>query len=353
MIGTRKVFIYILSFPFIISLLSACHNHDTPIIQNNNWQVIYQNDALHLYSIKFLDKNHGFVMADSAAVHGLKDWKFVLSTEDGGITWNQITCTTTDTVPQFPLYELGYIHPISGNVLLATGYQVHKSIDRGNTWINVSPQLIGSIIEDLYVKDSITWIVAKGTEIYRTNNAGQIWESVFRTDFMGALQSFSFPTPDTGYITDSFFDIDNNQSAALLLKTIDGGQSWEVLKPEPWNSHQTNFPGIYSMQFVTDQIGFIVTENSGLWKTTNGGNSWSVINSTPSISSYMYFINDVKGYGSNGMTIYATKDGGKTWEIDNPNFTHDSDINNWTFLKSGLGIAVTRDHKIISTINLP
>ncbi len=124
--SARQIFINVFFVIFIIFLLSACVNKDNDTIQNN-WKTIYQNDNLDLYSIKFLDKDHGFVMADSSGIHGLLNWKFVLSTQDGGNTWNQVTCTTYDTIEQFPLYDIGYIYPISQNVLLTTGYRVHMS----------------------------------------------------------------------------------------------------------------------------------------------------------------------------------------------------------------------------------
>src|SRR5664280_1387381 len=102
--STRQIFINLLFIIFVISLLIACNKIDNTI--HNNWQTIYQNDGLDLQSIKFLDKDHGFVLADSSGIHGLLKWKFVLSTQDGGNTWNPITCTTYDTVDQFPLYDI-------------------------------------------------------------------------------------------------------------------------------------------------------------------------------------------------------------------------------------------------------
>ena len=73
----------------IILFLTACKRNDDPVLQTNNWQTIYQNNDLNLFSITFLDNDHGFVMAETATEHGLSDFRFVLSTDDGGTTWNQ------------------------------------------------------------------------------------------------------------------------------------------------------------------------------------------------------------------------------------------------------------------------
>jgi photosystem II stability/assembly factor-like uncharacterized protein len=343
-------------FPLIVPIyiLSACNKNDNPIIQNNHWQTIYQNNDLYLYSIKFLDKNYGVVMAETDAVHGESDWKFVLSTEDGGNIWNQITCSTIDTTIQFPLYDIGFVHLISKNVLLATGYNVHKSTDNGKTWINVSPHWAGASINDLYVIDSLTWLVAKGTEIYRTNDAGQTWQNVFHTDFMGALERFSFPSPNVGFINDGVVDMDHNLSAGLIVKTIDGGQSWTILKPEPWNSNNIILPYVVAMQFNNDKEGYLSTlADSKLFKTLDGGNNWELVNNNRYTNGLQYFITGQIGYSSDGITIYVTNNGGKTWQIDYYNNDTDSDILTWTFLKNGQGFAITRDHRIIKNINLP
>jgi len=133
----RSIIVNFLSVIVITCTLSECIKTEDPIIQNNNWQTIFQNNDLHLYSIEFLDKNYGVVMAEKNAIPGESDWKFVLSTEDGGNTWDLITCSTIDTSNQLALYDIGFVHIISKNILLATGYNVHKSTDNGKTWSNV------------------------------------------------------------------------------------------------------------------------------------------------------------------------------------------------------------------------
>ena len=349
--STCQIFINLLLVIFFIFLLSACNKKDDDTFQNNNWQTIYQNNDLDLYSIKFLDKDNGFVMADSSGIHVTSDWKYVLSTEDGGNTWNHVTCSSYDTVNQFPLYDIGKIFPISENVLLATGYQVHKSIDKGKTWINVSPKF-GPSINDLHIIDSKTWLVAAGTYICKTNNGGQTWQTVFQKTFYGTFKHFTFPTTNVGYISLSAVNFDVGASVGLILKTTDSGETWTIMKPEPWKSNGISIPYICALQFVTDQIGYISTfADYKLYKSADSGNNWTLIHNDNYTIGLEYFINENVGYYSDGVTIYVTNDGGKTWKVDYYNNAPSADILTWTFLETGQGYALTRDHRIIKNIN--
>jgi photosystem II stability/assembly factor-like uncharacterized protein len=335
-----------LIFPIlVICFLSTCkENNDDQI---NHWQTIFQNDDLYLYSIKFLDKDHGFVMADSAGIHGLSGWKFVLSTNDGGSNWDCITCYSYDTLNQDSLYDIGYVYPISKNVLLSTGYCIHKSYDKGKTWKNISSN-DGSSISDLYIIDSITWLVSRGRQIIRTDDGGQTWQTVLQTNYQGAFEHFSFATSDIGYINYGKIYTDNETSFGLIYKTTDRGQTWTLLNPDPWTSNGTLTPYIYYLQFITEEIGYLSTFDSYyLYKSADGGNIWNLVHKKNNTTGLQYFINEDEGYYSDGLSVYSTKDGGKTWKVDFYYSDTNSRILAWTFLTTGDGYAVTNGHKIL------
>ncbi|GAG37063.1 unnamed protein product, partial [marine sediment metagenome] len=73
-----------------------------------------------------------------------------------------------------------------------------------------------------------------------------------------------------------------------------------------------------SISFVNPGVGFAASTISGnVWKTENGGTSWSSYTTT-GVSPYdIYFVNELTGWaaggsGSNGV-IAKTTDGGSTW----------------------------------------
>jgi len=58
----------------------------------------------------------------------------------------------------------------------------------------------------------------------------------------------------------------DSYSFGFLAKTLDGGQSWVVLNPGPWSSDNKSFPDVFTIQFLTEQIGFIFTDDGKLYK---------------------------------------------------------------------------------------
>lgn len=326
-----------------LSFLFVCCKGSDPLEQNKNWQTIYQNKSLYLYSIKFLDDNNGYVLADSSTIHSTPNWRFILTTTDGGNHW-------VVNPYQFSAYDevLVDIFPMGNGNILGIGYHVYKSSDNGKTWTDVSPQFVGSRNNDLHIIDSVIWLVASGNYIYRTNNAGQTWQTVFQTNFMGAFHHFSFPSPTVGYADIGVVDSDHGASVGLIVKTTDAGQTWTVLHPEPWKSNKISIPDMVSMQFVTDQTGYLSTIwDYKLYKTVDGGNNWTLVHNETYSSGLVYFINENYGYYTDGVTVNVTNNGGKNWKVDYYNDAKDSDILTWTFLKTGQGYALTRDRRII------
>ena len=328
-----------LALLFLTILMVSCKQDDP--IPVNNWYTIYQNKDLYLYSVKFLDKNNGYVLDESSTANNSANWRFILTTTDGGTHWivNHY---------QFSAYDelLNDIFPMGNDNLLGIGHHVYKSSDNGKTWTDVSPQFVDSRIDDLHVIDSTTWIVAEGRYIFRTNNAGQTWQTVFQTNFMGVFDHFSFPSSSIGYANTGAVDPDNAASVGLIVKTTDAGQTWTILHPEPWKSNNISIPDM-SMQFVTDQIGYLSTIwDYKLYKTVDGGSHWALVHNTDSIG-LACFLNENLGYYTDGVTIKVTNDGGKNWKVDYYNNAKNSDILTWTFLETGQGYALTRDQRII------
>lgn len=106
-----------------------------------------------------------------------------------------------------------------------------------------------------------------------------------------------------------------------VIKTLDGGGSWEVTNRIEGSKNTISDLSVSEMSFdPTDrQTIFLSSANSGLWVSRNAGTSWAPILSK--ISVYDFYIDPadtqniyVAGIYNDRGKILRTRDGGGSWE---------------------------------------
>lgn len=103
------------------------------------------------------------------------------------------------------------------------------------------------------------------------------------------LNAIDFPTALIGYI---------GGDDSLLMKTLDGGQSWNAIS----YSGITFYPGeenIINLQFVTSEIGYCaVGPYSGIYKTTDGGLNWTQVTPAGNLcyNEGLFFFDESNGF---------------------------------------------------------
>lgn len=83
-----------------------------------------------------------------------------------------------------------------------------------------------------------------------------------------------------------------------------------------WTSLNTGtIEYLYNVNFPTQDTGYIVLQSGLIKKSENGGQNWSVVNSSADLLDFA-FINVQTGFGIdiNSTTIYRTNDGGIVWD---------------------------------------
>jgi photosystem II stability/assembly factor-like uncharacterized protein len=328
---------------FLSVLFVGCKDNES--ITKTYWQTIYQDSTIRMTHIKFLERNTGFVLAgNTIAIDSLRGRQVILKTSDGGKTWIKYPCL-------FPTFNdvARMIVPLNANTLLAGSYFLYLSKDNGLNWNRINPTYKDLNIFDIYIKDSLNWILADGNDITLTTDAGNTFKKVLLTDFRLPFSHLEFPSKMVGYAYGGASD--DYSSGGFIAKTTDGGLTWKVLSPEPWHSTNISFPDANAIQFITEQTGFIFTESGEIYKTIDGGNNWKLI-SKMSFFRLGHFTSEKTGYCVDANNIYDTYNGGKKWNIaySYPNNGYINIIDMF-FLISGEGYAITRDSKIIKINN--
>jgi photosystem II stability/assembly factor-like uncharacterized protein len=264
-----------------------------------------------------------FTSADTGYILGVKNsddsvYNILISTYDGGQNWktyayrnHQFLTDTSNGVLQSI-----YVSPFQSNILFTGGNNLLRSTDGGASW-HIVDKVIKTGSTNMIFFDPANGISSTGEGISRTTDSGFTWTIFYNP--MLSFQLLPFTSSLTGYFAEG--SQLEGYATGIMGKTIDGGKTWNLL----------NYPfdDIVSVSFVNDNIGYvsmltasgnIAQSHSGskLIKTSDGGNSWQIIIPNPiddsGIGYYnLHFMNETEGFCTNNGILH-THDGGNTWQ---------------------------------------
>jgi photosystem II stability/assembly factor-like uncharacterized protein len=196
---------------------------------------------------------------------------------------------------------------------------VYKTIDGGQTWLAANKGIEGLGFYDIEISPiNASTVIVGGATVYISIDAGVTWTYVMNSG-NGEREVIKFDPTDPNIIT-----IGTNLQ---LLQTSDGGQTWSDIGKYP-DKHvisvevdPKNPDIIYE---VIDETEFnTLNFTYSLWKTVNGGVSWtkkeglpisspSTIAINPTNPLVLYAITDLNN-PSQQSQISKSEDGGTTW----------------------------------------
>lgn len=232
----------------------------------------------------------------------------------------------------------------TGFPLLLTGQLLPDGLSSGFKWRNVGPANMGGRVVDIeaHEKDfAHVWMATASGGVWKSDNAGTTWTPVFdryETASIGDLAIFQ-PNPNIVWVGTG--EANNRNSTSWgngVYKTTDGGANFTQVGLE--NTHHISRIVTHpedAEEACVCATGHLwgYTGDRGLFKTTDGGKSWSKLTNglpddgktgctdlvrDPSNPKIMYaaFYHRrrqpwfFEGGGENGG-IYKTTDGGKSW----------------------------------------
>lgn len=218
---------------------------------------------------------------------------------------------------EFPDSLNGYISGVNGFL--------QKTTDGGITWTNISPTSAGDLYGLSFVSNAEGYIGSNNGDVFKTSNGGTNWVKVSTPTNIFGYGSFAFITSDTGYAGGGA-----SSTEGSLLRTTDSGVTWKNV-PIPGLS------SVYDMIFLNQSTGFICGIHNQIFKTSDGGKSWTQATINTSTTSSTILLNKIK-FTSSGIGycvghsvffdanfILKSTDNGSTWnQIASPPQTYSS-----------------------------
>jgi photosystem II stability/assembly factor-like uncharacterized protein len=164
----------------------------------------------------------------------------VAATRDGGRSWQTVVLPSVPTTSDYacgafpPVFTLtqGVLPVACGGIGHAGFDAVYATTDAGLTW---TFRKLPSFGIPVFVDANRGWEFGgtTGLDLYRTTDGGKTWTVVSRFSSEKVLNSFTFPNSNTGFVLTSRYAADGTSGTSTVWKTTDGGQTWSVVSTVP------------------------------------------------------------------------------------------------------------------------
>jgi photosystem II stability/assembly factor-like uncharacterized protein len=177
-----------------------------------------------------------------------------------------------------------------------------------------------------FVNDKVGWMVGDGT-LLKTEDGGDTWESL-TIDPKWVLFFVDFVNENVGWCSGQYWDREEGVSHGIISKSVDGGQSW-TMQCDYWGGI------IHALDDSVVYVDFL--------KTTDGGRNWIEVGpDEEDLELYsIWFFNPDSGIAAGSGIIYKTSNGGNSWKIiTDPNVTK---FDNLQFMNDSTGYFLAFD----------
>ncbi len=275
----------------------------------HNWNTVFTHDAT-LNAVYFPTAEQGYAMGDAKFV-GFQAKAKLVYTSDSGNMWSSGYELNSFNVKNisFPTIDTGYlIGEGTGGAACNTApcpLQIKQSTDGGQTWTNKNvlvgiDSTSGSAI--WFVNSRIGYAVGRSGAIARTNDYGNTWTEIHAHDTLVShnrqtiYNDVFFIDSLNGYV------IGSEKDKGVILKTIDGGNSWSVSR--------TN-QKLNAIQLIDSTTGYVVGDSGFIAQTLDGGISWTEATTGSIIKLNDIYMHDTSSgviIGNDGLILILTKD---------------------------------------------
>ncbi|MBU0559975.1 MAG: hypothetical protein KKG93_10450 [Bacteroidetes bacterium] len=224
------------------------------------------------------------------------DGTIALST-DTGLNWMSINSGTQEDLYTlaFPDVNYGFIGGSNGLIL--------KTTNAGFTWSKENSTVFTHFRSSSFLSRFEGYLIGYNT-LLKYN--GSTWTELETGLADGSFEDIVFVDSQNGFIG-------GNDGKAFLIKTTDGGNSWNKVQIPQLSGQAT------ALDFNGKQKGWLITSSGELIRTTNGGLNWSLSFVTSNYISDINFKSDNYGVivGEKG-TVLVSADSGKSWTNKHP-----------------------------------
>ena len=255
----------------------------------------------------------------------------VFKTTDGGATWIPVSdgqfangdvgaIAVAESDPNVVYVGMGE-SCIRGNA--SPGDGVYKSTDAGRTWKNVGlkdTQQIGRIMIDPR-NANVAYVAALGHQfgpneqrgVFKTTDGGSTWKQVLTRGPKAGAVDLSMDPNNPNVIYAAFWEVyrtpyslESGGAGSGLWKSIDGGETWTDLSTKPgMPKGAMGRVGVAVSPANPQRVYALIEANEGgSFRSDNGGDTWIKVNSSNEIRQRAWYYTHIFADPKNADTVY-------------------------------------------------
>lgn len=256
------------------------------------WEKQLEKKGSFFRTIAFLNKDVGFVgTVGTDYFPNVNDTIPLYGTKDGGKTWKPVEykgpyvkglCAIDIIKEQYINHgNIDFKYHIYAVGRVGSPANIMVSHDGGETWTSNTMNQDCKMLFDIKMFNKNVGIACAATNedisqsnalILKTTDGGKTWNKVYQSNRpYETTWKVSFPTEKIGYVTIQSYNPDPNVKQQRVAKTIDGGETWKEI-----NLIEDPTAREFGIGFIDENHGFLGTINSG-FETKDGGETWTKI----------------------------------------------------------------------------
>jgi photosystem II stability/assembly factor-like uncharacterized protein len=273
----------------------------------------------------------------------------VFKTSDGGVNWEPVSDGQPFGTGTVGAIEVSQSDPnvvyvgmgescIRGN--FSHGDGMYKSVDAGKTWKRVGledSRIIGRI--RIHPKNpDLVYVAALGHAagpndqrgVFRSKDGGKTWERVlFKSNKSGAVDlSMDASNPNVLYAAiweakRTPYSLESGGPDSGLYKTTDGGDTWTEISRNPGGPKGAALGriGVAVSPANPERVWAIIeAEDGGVFRSDNGGRNWAKVNENRNLRQRAWYYTHIYADTKSADTVYVLNtgfyksvDGGRTY----------------------------------------
>ncbi len=217
------------------------------------WTVLKDGSAETFEAVDFIDSLNGWAVGDNLGM--------IVKTTDGGVSWVQQDTGRPVTAIQMLSSTTGWAVGPNGLILSTT--------DGGSTWNPYTGLGLTALMTSVFFIDQSTgWIGGDyPATLFKTTDGGATWNDQTATiDLNETVESIHFIDQQTGWFVG--YNYPDTVGIGVIEKTTDGGATWV-------NQTSGTSDFLLSIDFLNQTTGWAVGGNGVIVRTTDAGTTWT------------------------------------------------------------------------------